>query len=84
MKATVDGEREWDNHDMAKERDRMEEVAARLGIETLGPEEEEALLEREGVSSIEEIPAEAEVLVGSWDDVLDKLSGRDAGPKSEG
>jgi hypothetical protein len=60
---------------MAKERARMEDVAARLGVEALSEDEVKELLEREGVSSVEEIPADAEVLVGEWDEVLGRLEG---------
>jgi putative alpha-1,2-mannosidase len=53
----------------------MEDVAARLGVEALSEDEVKELLEREGVSSVEEIPADAEVLVGEWDEVLGRLEG---------
>jgi hypothetical protein len=53
----------------------MEDVAARLGVEALSEDEVKELLEREGVGSIEEIPADAEVLVGEWDEVLGRLEG---------
>jgi hypothetical protein len=56
-----------------RERGTVDELASRLGVEALRPEQVAALLEREAVSSIDEIPADAELLVGQWDEVLESF-----------